>query len=36
LQGSVEQDLSGLSVQAEDDTFLFIQQVAWVRAVKPD
>jgi len=36
LQGSAEQDLSGLSVQAEDDTFLFIQQVAWVRAVKPD
>jgi SAM-dependent methyltransferase len=30
LQGSIEQDLSGLSVQAEDDTFIFIQRVAWV------
>jgi SAM-dependent methyltransferase len=36
LQGSVEQDLGGLSVQAEDDTFLFVQQVAWVLASKPD
>lgn len=35
LQGSVEQDLSGLSVQSEDDTFLFIQQVAWILASKP-
>lgn len=35
LQGSVEQDLSGLSVQSEDDTFVFIQQVAWVLACKP-
>ncbi len=35
LQGSVEQDLSGLSVQSEDDTFVFIQQVAWILASKP-
>lgn len=35
LQGSVEQDLSGLAVQSEDDTFLFVQQVAWVLALKP-
>lgn len=35
LQGSVEQDLSGLSVQSEDDTFMFIQQVAWILACKP-
>jgi len=35
LQGSVEQDLSGLTVQSEDDTFVFIQQVAWVLACKP-
>lgn len=34
LQGSVEQDLGGLSVQSEDDTFLFVQQVAWVLAEK--
>lgn len=34
LQGSVEQDLCGLSVQGEDDTFIFIQRVAWVLAVK--
>jgi SAM-dependent methyltransferase len=36
LQGSVEQDLGGLSVQAEDDTFLFVQQVAWIYALKPE
>lgn len=36
LQGSVEHDLSGLRVQAEDDTFLFVQPVAWVLAVKPE
>ncbi len=35
LQGSVEQDLSGLAVQAVDDTFLFVQQAAWVVAEKP-
>jgi SAM-dependent methyltransferase len=35
LQGSVEQDLSGLRVQAEDDTFVFVQEVAWVLAVRP-
>ncbi len=35
LQGSMEQDLSGLNVQAADDTFFFVQQVAWVLAVKP-
>jgi SAM-dependent methyltransferase len=35
LQGSVEQDLSGLTVQSEDDTFVFIQQVAWILASKP-
>lgn len=34
LQGSVEQDLGGLFVQPEDDTFLFVQQVAWVLALK--
>ncbi len=34
LQGSVEQDLSGLNVQGEEDTFLFVQQVAWVLAIK--
>ena len=36
LQGSVERDLSGLAVQSEDDTFLFVQQVAWVLAEKPE
>lgn len=36
LQGSIERDLSGLRVQAVDDTFLFIQQVAWILALKPD
>jgi len=36
LQGSVERDLSGLAVQSEDDTFLFVQQIAWVLAVKPE
>lgn len=35
LQGSVEHDLSGLRVQPEDDTFLFVQPVAWVVASKP-
>ena len=30
LQGSVEQDLLGLDVQGEDDTFVFVQRVAWV------
>ncbi len=35
LQGSVEQDLLGLAVQAEDDTFVFVQRVAWVLAHKP-
>lgn len=35
LQGSVEQDLSGLSVQWDDDSFVFVQQVAWVLAIKP-
>ncbi|HET9477432.1 MAG TPA: class I SAM-dependent methyltransferase [Dehalococcoidia bacterium] len=34
LQGSVEQDLGGLSVQQEDDTFLFVQQIAWLLASK--
>jgi len=36
LQGSVEQDLSGLAVWAEDDTFLFVQQVAWILAERRD
>ncbi len=36
LQGSVEQDLSGLAVEREDDTFLFVQRVAWVRCRRPD
>lgn len=36
LQGSMEQDLSGLNVQPADDTFLFVQRVAWVLAVKPE
>jgi len=35
LQGCIENDLSGLAVQAADDTFLFVQQVAWVLAIKP-
>lgn len=35
LQGSAEQDLGGLYVQSLDDTFLFIQRVAWVLAFKP-
>jgi len=35
LQGSVEQDLLGLDVQAGDDTFVFVQRVAWVLAHKP-
>ena len=30
LQGSIEQDLLGLDVQAEDDTFVFVQRVAWI------
>jgi SAM-dependent methyltransferase len=34
LSGSVEQDLSGLEVRPEHDTFLFTQQVAWVLAEK--
>jgi hypothetical protein len=36
LRGSVEQDLSGLDVQAEDDTFIFTQRVAWVLCEKAD
>ncbi len=36
LQGSVEQDLSGLEAHAADDSFLFVQKVAWVLAVKPE
>ncbi|HSP55713.1 MAG TPA: class I SAM-dependent methyltransferase [Dehalococcoidia bacterium] len=36
LQGSVEQDLSGLAVQPDDDSFVFLQQVAWIRAEKPE
>ena len=35
LQGSIEQDLSGLAVDAEDDTFIFVQRVAWVLCRKP-
>jgi SAM-dependent methyltransferase len=35
LQGSIEQDLSGLNVEAEDDTFVFVQRMAWVLAHKP-
>jgi hypothetical protein len=35
LQGSVDQDLSGLSVEPEDDTFIFVQRVAWVRCRNP-
>ena len=34
LQGSIEQDLSGLQVVPEDDTFLFTQQVAWILTLK--
>ncbi len=36
LQGSVEQDLSGLAVQPDDDSFVFLQQVAWIHAQKPE
>lgn len=36
LQGSVERDLSGLQVQPADDTFLLVQQVAWILAFKPE
>lgn len=36
LQGSLEHDLSGLRVQPEDDTFLFVQPVAWILAEKLD
>jgi len=35
LQGSVEQDLAGLAPEAEDDTVLFVQRVAWVLYQKP-
>jgi SAM-dependent methyltransferase len=35
LQGSAEQDLSGLAVQPADDTFLFVQRIAWTLAAKP-
>jgi SAM-dependent methyltransferase len=35
LQGSIEQDLLGLDVQAEDDTFVFIQRVAWILCEGP-
>jgi len=35
LQGSVEQDLAGLEPEAEDDTFLFVQKVAWILVHKP-
>lgn len=35
LQGSVEQDLLGLDVQGEDDTFVFVQRVAWVLCSNP-
>jgi len=35
LQGSVEQDLTGLEVEAGDDTFFFVQRVAWVLCLKP-
>ena len=34
LQGSVEQDLLGLDVEAEDDTFVFVQRIAWVLCEK--
>ncbi len=36
LQGSVERDLSGLQAEPADDTFLFVQKVAWVLADKPE
>ena len=35
LQGSIAQDLLGLDVQAEDDTFVFIQRVAWILCSNP-
>jgi hypothetical protein len=35
LQGSMEQDLLGLDVEAEDDTFVFVQRVAWVLCENP-
>lgn len=33
--GSIESDLSGLSVRTVDDTLLFSQRVAWILAIKP-
>ncbi|HEU4760319.1 MAG TPA: hypothetical protein VFT91_10105, partial [Dehalococcoidia bacterium] len=36
LQGCMEHDLSGLEVQPADDTFLLVQKVAWLLAVKPE
>ncbi|MBI2913454.1 MAG: class I SAM-dependent methyltransferase [Chloroflexi bacterium] len=36
LQGAVEHDLSGLNIQPADDTFFFVQEVAWVLAVKAE
>jgi SAM-dependent methyltransferase len=35
LQGAVEHDLTGLEVEAGDDTFFFVQRVAWVQFLKP-
>jgi hypothetical protein len=35
LQGAVEHDLTGLEVESSDDTFFFIQRVAWIRLLKP-
>jgi SAM-dependent methyltransferase len=35
LQGAVEHDLTGLEVESVDDTFFFVQRVAWVLAVRP-
>ena len=35
LLGAQARDLSGLAIRPADDTFLFVQQVAWVLAIKP-
>jgi SAM-dependent methyltransferase len=35
LQGAVEHDLTGLEVEGVDDTFFFVQKVAWVLCTKP-
>jgi SAM-dependent methyltransferase len=35
LQGAVEHDLTGLEVEAGDDTFFFTQRVAWLQFLNP-